>query len=422
MKAAVHTPTVARSPRKKSASSKIFHCEIYLAPGRRRAQLRRVRTARGPAFLLFALLASCGARTPLEAPELLADAADVTDAAAPDTQPSRCIPGTFELTARAADVVFVIDRSGSMSSGLSSDRMAPRGLSRWELLRDALAATLPLFQLRLDVGALFYPTFVQADRGAYCAFEQAPRLDVSPATGSAAEVLSLFASTGPRGGTPTFAAMSSAYAWFTRHVSRARSRSLVLATDGGPNCNPGIDPTRCVCVGGAGPACRPQITGDTTQCLDDERTVRLLRDIATSPALPIPTYVVGIAPDVEPALSTTLTAMAIAGGRPKVLPDGTRTFYSVRQAGDLSTALTQIQQAITRCAFVTPSQPDSVDGLGLSIDGVVLPRDPSRLDGWDWTDRAYGEVTLFGPACERLTSASTRARVAAIVQCGVPDR
>ena len=28
--------------------------------------------------------------------------------------------------------------------------------------------------------------------------------------------------------------------------------------------------------------------------------------------------------------------------------------------------------------------------------------DTARRDGWDWTDAGYGELTLFGPACDRV--------------------
>ena len=46
---------------------------------------------------------------------------------------------------------------------------------------------------------------------------------------------------------------------------------------------------------------------------------------------------------------------------------------------------------------------DTLEGrITVEVDGVTIPRDPTRRNGWDWTDRGYGEVTLFGAACEEV--------------------
>src|SRR5262245_10786479 len=133
---------------------------------------------------LSSLLAACGARTGLLVPDVelpadvtALDAADVPDATDVLDAPV-CAPGRFVLVARAADLLLVIDRSSSMGQGLGA-----AGASKWALLRGALAATLPRFQDRINVGALFYPESGAESREASCALANIPDVDIAPAVG-----------------------------------------------------------------------------------------------------------------------------------------------------------------------------------------------------------------------------------------------
>ena len=76
------------------------------------------------------------------------DAAVVTDAAtlpdAPDAftapdAPLGCVPGHYTLVRGITEVVFVIDRSGSMAFNLDGSMLPPR---RWDVLRSALDVSL----------------------------------------------------------------------------------------------------------------------------------------------------------------------------------------------------------------------------------------------------------------------------------------
>ncbi len=373
--------------------------------------------ARLACALLAVAAAGCGAKTGLLVPDVESphdatlDVTDVTDVT--DVPRVRgCVPGHFTLASREADALLVIDRSGSMAQGLDGRR----GASKWTLLRAALASTLPRFQDVIHVGALFYPEDGADTRTAACTFANVPTVDIAPAYGAASRVLSVFDTTEPGGSTPTAAALLRAYTYFVRHPSTTRAPYIVLATDGAPNCNGGLDPSTCVCAGGGGGrggrgGCGG---GDANRCLDDRRTVAQIEQIASNPVTPIPTFVIGIADTADPTFASTLTAMAVAGGRPNRTASGAPTYYDVRQEGDLTRAFTAVQNAIARCTLVAPSHPSSRDTITLTVDGAAVARDTAHVNGWDWTDRAVGEITLFGAACP--SDAPPRV-VSATVEC-----
>ncbi|MFO0608360.1 MAG: vWA domain-containing protein [Polyangiales bacterium] len=372
---------------------------------------------RRPAPLLAALaalsLAGCGAKTGLLVPDVLsfpdADVPDVEDVMdVPEAEVPRCRPGTFPLTERAADILLVLDRSGSMNQTLNN----AGGVSKWRLLRDALAATLPRVASRVRVGALFFPEYGAASRGAACALANIPSIDVGLASGTTGQILSVFDDTGTAGGTPTAPALLRAYTYLVRNPDRTRARYLVLATDGAPNCNAALDPATCICggPGGGGRGCGT----DAERCLDDTRAVSDITQIASNAVTSMPVYVIGLADNTDSTFATTLRRMAVAGGRPN-RATGTPTYYDVQRPEELTAALSAIQNEVARCTFVAPSRPTDPDAITLTVNGVSVPRDTSRVNGWDWTDMGFGELTLFGAACPRDTETNT---ATATVGCG----
>lgn len=353
--------------------------------------------------LATALCAGCGARTGLAVPDA-AVASDATDDAF--VRFDACVAGRFAMVRREARMVFVIDRSGSMSLPLSdTDRR-----SRWNVMRDALGGTVPRFEGAMQMGALIFPRVPASGAlSALQACDQLPGdgLDVAPSRNNSAVLLDAVGLNAPGGATPTAAALSRATRYVASHAARGLAQYLVLATDGAPNCNAALDPSTCACPVTSGCA----VAGlGARNCIDGDGTVEA---IERARAAGVSTFVVGIDGDIDPRYVAVLDRMAVAGGRG--LP-GERRYYSVRAGDQLGAAFDEIQRTVVRCAYVTPSRPDDPERIAVRSGGALVPRDAARRDGWDWTDRDYGELTLFGPACERAVAGDRP--LEATVACG----
>lgn len=317
----------------------------------------------------------CGARTGLEVPETgtggqgLALTAPV------------CTPGHFDLRARTTEIMFVIDRSGSM--GMVFDTRSGHTRRRWDALRDALAVGLPPFEAELAIGAAIFPIGPNS-----CGTSQ--QATVEPEFRSAGRILAALATYEPGGDTPTYDAVRAAYALLERRAALGHARFVVLATDGGPTCHP-LD----------------------RLAYDVDRTVAAIAEGARRGT---PTFVLGLDDPSEPMLAETLDRMAIAGGRPNLGP-GQPRYFSVRDDTALAQALHAVQTAVSRCVFTVPARPEDSD-VTLEIDGAPVAHDPSRIDGWDWTGIDTGELTLFGDACTRAAPAGARVRASIVCTGG----
>ncbi len=393
------------------------------------------RRARSPLVLALPLvLAACGAKTGLLVPEPVADVPDVIDVPdvpdvpdvtdvmdvpdvpdVPDVQdvPDVCVPRRFEMERRSAELMFVVDRSGSMAFALNGEPALGSTPTRWGVLRDAFAASLPGIARTLPFGAKFFPREIdpgmQPPVSVTCVTEAG--VDLAPALGNTAAMLRVFDDTSPFGPTPTWDALDKTIRFLRARPGRGVSRAILLATDGGPNCA-AARPAMCRCTNADSRACDPMGPNPATGCLDDTRTLSLLREAAqptASGVQAIPVFVVGIDNPIDrgPDFRDVLEAMAEAGGRPRREP-GRPAYYSIRRPEDFTAAFDAVVRSVQRCTWVTPTRPADPDALDLELDGLPLRRDPTRTDGWDWTDRDFGEVTFFGPACERASREGSR--------------
>ncbi len=326
------------------------------------------------------LLASCGARTGLRVDPSVEDAAVEMRDAWSEAGPT-CTPDIVLAPARA-DVVLLIDRSGSMNRPLASDPML-----RWDALRTALATSLPPFDESIAFGASIFPVpEIEGDRSTVCV--ASATLDVPVGARSVSAVLDAVDAHGPAGGTPTTAALEVAFAALRARAGPGVTQAVALTTDGGPNCDPvnagevwfGIAPETCPDMGIA-----------LSRCLDDDRAIAVMeRGLASG----IPTYVIGM--DVtEPVLVDAINRMAVAGGRPR---DGAERFFDVRRPGDLGDAFAELSSEVASCAFVPIGTIETEEPI-VRVDGMEIARDDTRADGW--TRGASGTFELSGVACDR---------------------
>jgi hypothetical protein len=303
-----------------------------------------------------------------------------------------CLPGEFSLERATPAVMLVLDRSGSMESTFGTG-------TRWSTLRSSLSTTLPSLGADVELGAFLYPS--PGVTAAQCTVPDAPAL--TPAANQVAAVKSLLSATSPGGATPTADAIDAAANALEGSISTDKPRALVLATDGAPNCNPGLSPLTCTCVDG-------KQCVSSERCLDDARTVGRVRAWS---AAGVPTWVIGIAPDTQ--LASVLDALATAGGRPNA---GAHRFFSAASPTELTTAFAAIQTQLRSCVFVSPSVPDTGGTVTVRLDGVEVAED--EANGWLWSAIERGELTLRGAACERA-AASTTGMLQLSITCGASD-
>ncbi len=278
----------------------------------------------------------------------------------------RCAAASFTLARRDAEVLFVVDRSGSMSTAIATD--ATGATSRWDALRGALADALPRYQTALTAGLALFPS-----GAASCDVRDDGLVEVAPARGSAADVLRALSRTAPGGSTPTGAAVLAGARYLLRRASANVSRTIVLATDGAPTCTAG---------GG------------------DNGVTDAVNAIATARAMGVSTYVIGISMPGEAELMNALDRMAVAGGHP--LPGSVR-HYAIHDPGALARAFMDVPRSISECTWFASTAAPAEGEVTLRAGGAVVPHDPARRDGWAWSDPARGQVTLYGPACARLS-------------------
>jgi hypothetical protein len=386
--------------------------------------LRRFAFA-GSFALAAVAIGSCGSRTGLFGVD--GAIAALPDGALPDgfVPPDSgvdgkvpCMPGRFNFELATAQLMFVVDRSGSMAFSLDGQQprngsLPPGVLSRWDTLRDALFQTITPFDNQLAMGAKFFP---EVNPGGSAPADEACRTDVgvpiAPARGNVSQIINVFDTTDPNGGTPTAEALRLAAEYITG--TRGVARTMILATDGAPNCNGDLDQTRCTCTSVTGNCATAP--GGEFNCLDDTRSISAITDIFQT--MKIPVFVIGIGSTERPEFLKVLDDMAVAGGRPRPT---TPRHYNVQSGAELQSALTSISDSIAKCTYLTPSAPTDPNAITVEINGKSIPRDPTHMNGWDWVDQAFGELAFFGPACAAASGGTTTtATITGVVSCMNP--
>jgi hypothetical protein len=293
-----------------------------------------------------------------------------------------CVTSTAEAKLANADLVVMFDKSGSM--GDPSEGFDPT--LKWTPVTTAMKAffTDPS-SVGLAASLQFFPQ--GTDLASVCGYAYGtPLVPLTPLT-SAAPLTMAIDATQPAGGTPTLPALSGAIS-YAQQVGATHPLDkvvVVLATDGDPGF--GIN---------------GQFTLGCTN--NDIPHVAAAAQAALSGTPPIPTYVIGVGPDLQ-----NLDAIAMAGGTKQAImvpvndPTQTETAFLA--------ALQSIRAASVPCAFAIPAPPNGEQinpgavnvvlvGAGGQQQVLAYSANCSNTAGWHYDNAAAPtQVQLCSAAC-----------------------
>ncbi|MEY4580480.1 MAG: hypothetical protein RL701_5183 [Pseudomonadota bacterium] len=324
---------------------------------------------------------------------------------------STCAAQTYVSPQLPASVLFVIDRSGSMtcnappvqtveSCNLDPKRLDPKQPSRWEITTAALDATfMSLTGSASAIGLSLFST------DGFCGVDSTPVVGVNPVDMTQLTALSAgLHKSQPAGGTPIVGSVISAYHHLHEELRAVGNRYVVLITDGEESCGT---------LGNADN--KADLLAARMRLLDTE--VKKARDAN------IRTFVVGT-PGSEGARGF-LSELAFRGGTARsatcVHGDSAAAVgdchYDLTAEKDfaavLRSTLGRISGEARGCEFKSPSNNGSMLNVQVSKQGVApvcLPMgvgDCSTANGFQFAKRSdgaldYSRVVLCGPACEMV--------------------
>jgi hypothetical protein len=328
-------------------------------------------------FAVTALVTTaCGARTGLLVPLPDGGAEDVVT----------CNGTPIPLDTNAPDLYFVLDGSGSMQED-----------GKWPNMRAAIANLITQLGPRARFGAAIFPT--QGESPCAVGSEVMP-VQTGDSQGVTANVFLAATSLTPVGGTPTAATLSALTPELT---SFPQVTFAILATDGGPNCDPALSCDASTCtsnmdgvpgcpVGGPPNCCDPTTGLGGEGCLDGAAATQAVSDLRNAGVL---TFVMGI-PGSAP-YAAVLDELALAGG----VGRATEPYYYAVDTADtdaLGDALAQIAaRATASCIFTLAQLPAEGDEVNVYVGGALVPRDGGN--GWTLVGT---KLTLLGATCNAI--------------------
>lgn len=259
-------------------------------------------------------------------------------------------------------ILLVVDRSGSMDQDADND---PQNRSKWQAMRDVLSEVVVALSNDVEFGLVLYPSPQSGDQCA-TGTEEVP---LGAVTGSA--IAQRMQEVNANGATPTARSLGVAKALVEPLLQDGRPISVLLATDGAPNCRQGCG----------------------SSCSDTNATLQAAQDLRDTGVL---TYVVGVQSDST--FEDVLNELAVIGGT--ALP-GARRFYDASDPVALRTALEAIVQRVASCRIDVTDSLYSATSVSVQLGANDVPRDTTRQNGWDIVSTFT--IELYGAACEALT-------------------
>ncbi len=306
------------------------------------------------------------------------------------------------------NIYFVLDTSGSMGND-----------NKWRNVQLVIKNVVTSIGPRAKFGAATFPDEHSLDQCTPGGEVFPPTQGDSPAGTegpTAVKLLTVLGETPANGGTPTAATLKA----ITPHLMSLPGKTyVILATDGGPNCNPTSDCDASTCqyniesdVLGQLFSCTPggwnccgADAGGSEMCLDAQPTIDA---VAALYAAGIQVFVVG-APGSEP-YAQVLSELAMAGGTAVPAPDGgipaagAPLYYAVTTSDTsaFTVALSAVAAKITgTCTLQLDAIPPIPSLVNVFFNEDVLPQ--AGPDGWTLDGTT---VTILGKSCAEILDGS----------------
>jgi hypothetical protein len=324
------------------------------------------------------------------------------DAGTGDDSGNACAVSTVGATLIPANILFVIDRSGSMSCNpppLQSSVQCessplpkyPTQATKWEIVSQALKSAIAAMPATTRVGITYF------NNDDYCGVQQTPNvpLDLVDAAHLTA-IDNSIDGVSPKGATPIVGGLTLGYAHMFDDDKAPGNDFIVLLTDGAETCAPSL------------------------------KDVTIAQTVPDALSVNIRTFVIG-APGSEPARAF-LSQIAWAGGTASsptcvhdAAPDDVgdchfdMTDPNLDFATALNDALTTISGSALTCEFDVPTSVGTdVDynlvnvtfTSGAGVDETFLQDNAacdSGSNGWQYT-AGKTKIQLCGDACKKVKS------------------
>jgi hypothetical protein len=332
----------------------------------------------------------------------------------PENTKDLCGNDILPILTERPNLYLVLDRSGSMNEWMT-DNPASTDLDKYESSVKAIHDVLFAIGHRVAYGAAVFPslgniedcspgneldTVKAGDSVTYAR----NGLD-GPHLSALMDILKLYM---PEGGTPTSATLEQLVPTLLELKGKT---SVILTTDGAPNCNPDALCTTANCIanieGGLqrnGKVCDVTVnccapTGDygPYNCIDTDASIAPLAELL---AHDIKTYVIGL-PGTE-AYQNTMNQLAIAGGTArKQATESDPQYYQVEDSEALATALKSIAADLSiSCTITLEKAPPDWTMVNVYFDNGLVKS--NEENGWKQVNGKTLE--LVGKSCAQLRS------------------
>lgn len=326
---------------------------------------------------------------------------------------------------RDVSMLLVMDISKSMLQEFSTDSST----RKWAGLKDALSRVVKATDDEIAFGLELYPYDESGNYAiredcqgnACCSMPIGHEMQVAVAPGASEEIIEVLEGANPNGGTPTAAALRRALDYFDSSTIDG-DRYVLLATDGGPNCNLDVSCEASGCTRNIEGICEEPEDGNCCDgadiyqlaCVDDEATLSAIEELADAG---IHTYVVGI-PGSE-AYAEYLDGFAEAGGRPA--PEGDTSYYQVTSSGGAEalaeTFLSITQDLVQSCELPLEAPAPDLEKINVAINCSAIPATDGDEVNWEYIDDGDGpRIEFKGSYCDTIEEAGVE-RVDVLLGC-----